>query len=240
MGGCGISMQNEMDLRNVNIGVEVANGGADISMANSCSGLRGKLGFDVKLGGTNGYVATDGARPAWFYVENYQKTLGRHYSIIPTGVLEKVTAGVGTPIPDQRSSGATSLLEVLPNGCMAGMQYGESLIDTPIFEHEFEVNTDSKSYRYYVQTNISGGLTASDLWIEAEYVDQYDSVSEYHTTRIKSDEAVSARSGITDWSQYIEVTGIQPEVASKVRIRGYLNKYDSTSKVWIDPKVVIS
>jgi len=240
MGGVGVGMQNEMNLKNVNIGVEVANGGADISILNACAGYQGRLGIDVKLGGTNGYVATDGARPTWLFIENYQKTLGRHYSLIPTGVLEKVSAGTGTPIPDQRSSGATSLLEVLPKGCMTGMQYGESLISTPLFEHEFEASTDSKSYRYYVQTNISGGLTASDLWIEAEYVDQYDSASEYHTTQVKSDESVSARSGITDWSQFIEVTGIQPAVASKLRIRGYLNKYDATNKVWIDPKVVIS
>jgi hypothetical protein len=240
MGGYGIQLQNDMVLRNVNIGVEVANGSYDIAFLYACAGYQERIGFDVKLGGTNGYFtkAYTGI-PSTFYIENYQKTLGRHYSFTPTGELNKVTAGAGTPVPDQRTSGSTTLLEVLPNGPQAGMQHTSSLLATPLFEHEFEATTDSKTYRYYVQTNISGGLTASEIFIEAEFIDQYDSTSEYHVTTLKSDEAVSIRSGITDWSRYVEVT-VQPAAASKVRIRAYLNKYDSTNKVWIDPKVVIS
>jgi hypothetical protein len=238
MGVTGVHSADKCYLHNVNIGVEVANSGADIETG-GCRRINNITGYDVKLGGTNGYVDNIG-RQTDIYIENYGKILGNHYSRNSIGEKKKVIAGVGTPIPDQRASGATALMEVLPNGVMTEMQYLNTLTLAPVFEHEFDVDADSHSYRYYVQTTISGGLTSANFFIEAEYCDQYDSTSEYHITKVKSDEAVSARSGIADWSQYIEITGLQLATAGKLRIRCYCNKYDSTNKIWIDPKVVIS
>lgn len=232
-----------MLLDNVNIGVEQANGASDIYLYRQCHGIgtRDVRGRDVKLGGTNGYVSVYAGRPQNIFIENYQKTLDRHYSLVDFGTLEKVAAGDGTPIPDQRSGGAESLIQVSPNTAFAStVQMPILAKPRPIFEHVFEMPAESKSYRYYVQTSISGGLSASELWLEAEYVDQYDAANEYHITTITSDEAISVRSGITDWSQYLEVTGIQPATASKVIIRAFINKADNTNKIWIDPKVVIS
>ena len=74
----------------------------------------------------------------------------------------------------------------------------------------------------------------------SDYVDGYDDTSEYHITTVQSDEAVAVRSGTTDWSQYLEVTGIAPAVASKVRIRLKCRYQHATNKVFVDPKAVIS
>ena len=109
-----------------------------------------------------------------------------------------------------------------------------------IFEHEFEMDTTLRNYRYYTQCKAMSITLASELFLECEYVDQYVNTTTYHTIKIKSDEIVSQRTGVGDWTQYIEVIGIQPAIASKVRIKCYLSKYDADGRIFIDPKVELS
>lgn len=239
MGNYGIVCPQDIRMYNVNIGVEVANGSLDIYTDNACVGGDCRTGYDVKLGGTNGYIGVLSGRPSYVYIENYQKTLGRHYGLSATGNVNKVDAGSGTPIPNQRLGGSPSLLEILPNGCMTGMVCSDLLVSTPIFTHTLYVNTANKSYRYYVQTNIAAGLTAAELYLELTYVDQYSDTTKYHVLKVRSDETITVRSGITDWSQYLEIPNIAPAIAGNVIIKCFLNRTDATYKVWIDPRVVI-
>ena len=108
------------------------------------------------------------------------------------------------------------------------------------FEHEYEMDTVLRNYRYYVQCKAMSIVSVGELYLECEYIDQYVNVTTYHSVKIKSDEIVSLRSGVDDWTQYIEVTGIQPAVASKVRIKCLLSKFDADGRIFVDPKVVIS
>jgi hypothetical protein len=226
-------------LENVNIGVEEANGDDDFYIAGPCQ----VYGRDVKLGGTNDEVLffdrTFGGR---ITLENYQKILGAHYQLVPQGIITKVdvVAGSGDPEPFKRSGGADSVMEILFNATGAG--YKGKAKNPPhnqvIFEHEFEATTATKNYRYYVQAE--GIVDADELWIEVEYVLQYEDDSEYTYTKVESVESFTAAADFEDWAEYMEVTGITPAVGSKVRIKCYCRYYDATNKIFIDPKVVIT
>ena len=49
-----------------------------------------------------------------------------------------------------------------------------------------------------------------------------------------------ARADADDWDEYIEVTGIAPAVASKVRLLLYTGFYHATDQWYVDPLVVVS
>ena len=225
-------------LKNVNIGVEAANGSADIIIR------RGTIiGIDVDcdLSSVTRSAMGEGLNetlPQFINIENYKKQVGNHIWVGYQGQCLKVDADGSGDIPSQRSGGAVELIE-------AKFDYSSSIVfadrwwkSALIFEHEFQVDDTSKDYRYYVQS--MGALTSDNLWIEVEYVAEYDDDSEYVMKTVSSSDSVSARSDQDDWSQYIEVTGIQPATASKVRIKCYCNYYHATNKVYIDPKVSIS
>jgi len=227
------------DWNNVNLGVEVANSGEDLRVY--YTGL--VFAKDIKFGGTVQEMD-------WFSrlgfsshisIENYNKVLGAHRTFTPQGTITKldVVAGAGDPV--KRSDGADSVIEVqfnLSNANDEFMAPSDYQWTRPLFEHEFEATTDSKDYRYYVQAE--GAVTADDLYIRVEYVSSNNGTSEYTHTTVVSDEAINVRSGSTDWDNYIEVTGIAPSVASKVRIKCYCGYYHAANKIYIDPLVVIS
>lgn len=222
---------------NVNIGVEGAN--ASYSL---CIQYAGRLtGRDLKLDGTNGTLNWVQVSPfSECSIENYGRALGAHKKFTPQGEVTKLDVVAGSGDPYKRTGGSASVVEILFN-----LSNTTNNLPSPVnpyvpdvFAHEFEATTASKSYRYYVQA--VGAVTAAQLWIECEYVSQYEDTSEYTITKVLSDEAIAARSDASDWSQYVEVTGIAPGVASKVRIRLKCRYYHATSKIYVDPKVVIS
>jgi len=222
-------------LENVNIGVEAVNDGADIAHA----GLIG--GRDVKLGST---IKVDAATPEYSLykdfivkIENYQKILGDHKTFAVTQIISSKDVVDGSGDPYKRSGGADKIIEV---NCQDSDGAAVPERAVVAFEHEFEApDTASRSFRYYVQCK-DLALSADELWLEVEYVDSYDDTSEYTITREESDEACTIRSGVSDWDQYIEVTGIQPAVASKIRIRCFVAKYDADGYIYIDPQTVVS
>jgi len=195
----------------------------------------------VKLGGTNGFVTFSyAANTPTAEIENYGRVLGAHKTFTPQGEITKKDVVGGSGDPQKRSGGADSVVELLFNLSDTANQLPKPIADwTPdVFVHEFEATAESKNYRYYVQSQ--GALTADQIWLECEYVAAYDDSSEYVIKKVESDEAIAARSGTTDWSQYLEVTGIQPAVASKVRIRLKCRYYHATNKIFVDPKVSIT
>ena len=227
-------------LENVNIGVEVVNASRDIYVFDK---LHTVYGRDVKLGSTTkvSYRNTFYTNPYGVFrisIENYQKILGNHKEFIFNTERNSKDVVAGSGDPYKRSGGADKIIEI---DCSNSSTLSPSTREhaSIVFTHEFETDTTSKSYRYYVQCK-DLSLTADELWLEVEYVDSYDDTSEYTITKEVSDEACSLRSGVSDWSQYIEVTGVQPAVASKVRIRCFVAKYDSDGYIYIDPKVVIT
>jgi hypothetical protein len=228
--GIRFSFHNYAFLENVNIGVEVANGSYDMYVQN----VMKVQGRDVKFGDANPFYRGGYFIRNTIAIENYNKVLGDHRVFTTPGEHYKINADGSGNTPNQRAGGNSDLIGIEHD---VDVDYAREL-KSEIFEHEFEVDTSSKTYRYYVQS--MAALTASELWIEAEYVDSYDSTTKYTFAKVNSDETISARSDQSDWTQYIEVTGIQPAVASKVRIRCFCSYFHATNKIYIDPKVAIS
>jgi hypothetical protein len=243
MGDHSISAQSsDIYMDGVNIGVETGNNIEDLHHI-----YEGRMyGKDVSLGGqgTGGiWETSSGAIWNSFWTasfENYGRVLGAHKTFNPQGELTKVDVVAGSGDPYKRSGGNDSVIEILYTlaDLADNIKAPVSELTTEIFCHEFESTTDAKSYRYYVQGE--GGVLATEIWLECEYVSSYDDTSEYTYTTVLSDEAITARSDASDWTQYIEVTNIQPAVASKVRVKLFCSYYHATNKIYIDPKVVIT
>ncbi len=220
-------------LENVNLGIEMANGDDDIELQSN----NRIWGRDVALGATNGDInRLLASRFASVSIENYNKFLEAHKRWVSQGEISRVTAGSGGDIANQRSGGSANLIEILYD--VAGIGQGVVLgIDdwiSEVFVHEFEATTDTKSYRYYVQSMAI--VTAAQLFIEAEFVAGYDDASEYVFATQRSDEAFTVRADADDWGEYMEVTNITPAVASKVRIKCYCSYQHASDKIYIDPK----
>lgn len=213
---------------NVNLGVEAANTNEFRFYNNSQIS-----GRDVKLG--SGIVFITPLPQGRIAFENYGKVLGAHKVFTPQGEITKVAAGAGGDIPNQRTGGAANLIEILYD--LTALQEPIAEWASEVFVHEFEVDTSSRSYRYYVQSMAI--VTAAQLWITVEYVAEYDDTSEYVFATQTSDEAFTVRADGDDWAEYMEVTGIQPAAASKVRIKCYCSFQHASDKIYIDPKVKI-
>lgn len=238
-GANGLTTSSRVFIENINIGVEVANGNTDILITES--GV--VIGRDVNLGGTNGYVsiATSGSSGALtrVNVENYQKILGIHRSFYIGGYIEKQVTPDGTIVNKKISD---YVLKITPN--ISNYVWAREEWMLPVLEHVIQVTATSKSYRYWIFNNAMGTLndsTAKDnIFLKVEYIAAYDDTSEYvikteYSTQIDIANAANA----DDWD-YLEVTGINPAIASKVRLTIYLSAYSAAGTIYIDPAVVIS
>jgi hypothetical protein len=180
--------------------------------------------------------------------ENHNKVLGAHKVWNALGEITKVDVVAGSGDPHKRSGGADSVLEILYDVPMGVDNLAEGvdwlIREQTVFEHEFEATTDSRRYRYYVQSEKGEEpLLPSKLWIEVEYVSAYGEPGgsfPYVTKKVTSDESIAERGDASDWSQYMEVEGIEPAVGSKVRIKCYCSFYDGEAKLYIDPLVEIT
>jgi len=216
---------------NVNLGIELPNNDYDIFL------IGGEFSsVDMNMGGKNGDMYKYGV--ANVFMENKNKQMKFHEHHYYNGEMTNKDTLIDSGDPYRRSNGADSVIEI---SC------GVSAIRAPtldewkylVFEHEFEVDALNKNYRYYVQCKNMSIVDVKELFLECEYIDQYVSDSVYHTKKVKSDKVISERTGVDDWSQYLEVTGIYPAVKSKVRIKCFLSKYDVDGRIFIDPKVGI-
>jgi hypothetical protein len=174
------------------------------------------------------------------YSENHNQALGAHKVWNALGTLTKIDVVEGSGDPYKRTGGGDSVIEILYDVASAGHTLAtaaEQYMLEPlqaVIDHEFEATVDRRKYRYYVQAE--GAVTAAQLWMEVEYISEYgDSTTEYITTRLTSDEAITVRTDASDWSQYIEVPNVTPAVASKVRVKIYCSYYHATNKIYIDP-----
>jgi len=228
-GNYAVSATGYIYLENVNLGVEGNCADADARLSNNC------YGRDVKWG--NSSTEIDNSRTSWpvrRHFENHNKVLGVHKIYANRGTMLSVTAGAGGDIPNQRTDGNTILLEV----DFDASAYDGMLMDftEPIFTAEFDASTDSKDYRIYIQ-NIAE-IAAAKLRLVCEYVSSYDDATEYVITKTEgttSNSPIPARADADDWDEYIEVTGIQPAVASTVRLLLYTNFYHATDQWYVDP-----
>jgi hypothetical protein len=233
------NFNGRVQLENVNLGVEIGNTAFDI-VTNSWGDVIGK---DVIFGAAAGALDYTASGPAEFCsIENYGKVLGAHKTFNGHGTLVKLDVVDGSGDPYKRPGGADSVIEILYNEASPSnnlVNLSPLYRPSVVFTNEFNVTNANRSYRYYVQTDTET-VSASQLWIEVEYVSSYSSSTAYTHLKVTSDEAIDVRSDVDDWSQYIEVTDIQPAVAGKVRIKCYCSYYHPTAKIYIDPKPEIT
>lgn len=243
---CFLQLSGSTYVENFNFNVEVSNTAHLFNTVGIGWNFRGK---DIKFGGTGDFIrdtTTMVYMPSYevfdLGIENYGKVLGAHKGMTHAGELTKVDVQASVGDPEKRTGGADSVIELF--NWFDDINWGtrgitEKLTISPVFIHEFEASTASKSYRYYIQAEEA--VTAANLWLECEYVSAYGTgTSEYYTTKVTSDEAIAQRADETDWSQYIEVTNIVPAVAGTVRVKCYCMHFSTTEKIYIDPLVVIS
>ncbi len=227
-GGGGVNSQfSSVYLENVNIGIELPNGSSDITTSRSLQGRN----IDCNTVSINSNASPLGV----VCIENYQKLLGQHKTWYCNGEITKTDVSVSGD-PQKRVGGANSLIAITADG----NANREAITDwaNMVFEHEFLANTTSKSYRYYVQPK-DVSYTTNQLWLEAEYIDEYGDSTYYHSVKTVSDETGDTRGDTTDWSGYIEVTGVQPAILSTVKIKCYISHYDADGIIYIDPQPVI-
>lgn len=230
--GYAMYASNTVYLQNVNIGVEKYNGTAEIYAMNSYV-----FGYDVKLGGYSGYVASPSPRTLSMtptvMIENYQKVLGANQFFYGSAFYAyKLDVVAGSGDPYKRTGGSDSVLALKP----ANTTYGIcNIYDYKVLDICILADTSSKSYRFYVQTKNVPTLTRTELHVSCTYIGAYESTTKYQETTVESDESVTVRSDESDWSQYIEVTGIQPAVASIVHLKIFYNTADTDGYIYIDP-----
>lgn len=226
-----------------NIGIATPNNDEDLIT----SGFFYNYIKDLNLGGKNGSIiySSTAANSQWsLAVENYNHTLNNNKNFWKSMVDEKieqlaVVAGSGEPY--KRTGGADDVIKL--NFSSSVTYYPTPLEWKPDALNDFIIvaDTTSKSYRFYIQAKDMAITDATELYLECEYIDRYFSDTVYHTSIVRSAETITIRTGADDWSQYIEVTGIQPGVASNVILRIKCSgHYDVDGAIYIDPLVVIS
>ncbi len=234
LGDSALYTVHDAELYNVNLGVEIANGDADI-MASRASFIKGA---DVKLGGSNGTVAMESAEAIGSYIsfENYQKVLGYHRTYYGAGYYER--AAISGETPNKKVS--DYVVKIVPNvNFVPTFEFSKILS-----EHEIDgVTTGSKTFKYWIYndtgTTLNDTTALDNIWLKAEYVDSYDDTSEYTQTEAFSTQIdILDAADADDWD-YLEVT-LNPATTSKVRLTIYISYYNATTNLFIDPAVVIS
>jgi hypothetical protein len=230
---------------NVNVGVEVANAYANFRLYSQGQIIIGK---DLKLGHTTeaykfrleSFVQPQlMAIPPFvsINIENYQKDRNQIYRL--TGQLHTSKAvDTSTTDPRKRTGGSDVVIVTdLGWGISWGpdyQQYPASVFDQRIFQ----LGGSSKAYRIYFQSTMA--IASGKVLMEVEFMDFYSSATLWTNLRKTATGAIAARSGNTDWSQYLEVTGVTPPQDCAVRVRLFCSYFEASQFLYTDPKVVVS
>lgn len=184
---------------------------------------------------TNGSLNQDGD-VSMLFSEHHHGVYGAQKIFQSFGDATKVTAGDGDPIPAQRSGGNDTLIELanLQSNLSAGAADNKVIAWEPRKVRVYATSGISKTYRFYIQSTFA--LTATQFKLIGTY---HASSTDTEWTTVESDETISTRSGLTDWSNYVEVT-INPSRTGWVTFDIELRLYSSGGRVYIDPMVVIS
>jgi len=216
---------------NVNIGVETASGGADISSSGAI------IGRDIILGGTNGEVST----PYKTIFSNYNKVLGAWKMFYAGGVAEKV-AVTGTNANKKLSD---NVIEITPNTTNT---YQFKQIESKIKVFESRKTYDAGTYNVKVWIYNDTGNTLNDttfsddilMRCRAEAGSYGDATTEYVSmpwTYSDEIDILDAAVGGDDWD-YLQCDSVVVGVSgSKIYCEVLVSTYDAQADViLIDPQ----
>ncbi len=176
-----------------------------------------------------------------FCSEDHAGVYGAQVIFQSFGNATKVTAGSGTPTPEKRPGGNDYLIELSNLQTNLSGTGGSGAADNYVIAWEpykmrlWATESVAKTYRFYVQSTFDLPL-ATDLVLRATY---HDSASDTGWATVASDETVTTRSGLDDWSQYVEVS-VTPARTGWVKFELELRAYSSGGRVYVDPLVAVS
>lgn len=232
-----VSGPGYMFLEGVNFGVEELTTTYGLSVGAFCT-VKGKdLLFGERL---TKAINLGNINEVNIGIENYQKTEDAHRRWVWFGTLTKQDADGSGSAPNQRSGGSPTVVEILST-TNAVFFLSDDLKEshTVVFTHEFLMPSGAQNYRYYVQSTVA--MAATSLYLEAEYFIAGSEDGGFLTTRVYSSGSIATRTDQSDWSEYLEVTGIDPAFESKVRVTMKWNGPVGAGKaLYIDPMPVIS
>ena len=136
-------------------------------------------------------------------------------------------------------TGRDWVLEVLPN-LQSGIQNPlrdriyydpgiETTIGNPLLEWRTSLKNQAKTLKVYISAEEE--ICKCDLWLEATYYKN----GEYRI--VQSTQVITARSSVSDWSQYLSVT-VDSDESTPVQVRLFCSHYtDVDKKFYVDPLI---
>jgi len=175
--------------------------------------------------------------------EHYQQVVGTHYIADAYGDISKLAVGAsGTPTPPTANppSGVTNVLDVqnVQSNCPNASPNYLKIFDLRVWA----AAGVSKTYKFYVQwvSPTSHTLTAAELILSGEYLDNSPAGSGHLATATPSAETIAVRTGTTDWAKYVSIT-MNPAVDGWVNLKLTLKYYESGAMaLFVDPVVNIT
>ncbi len=165
---------------------------------------------------------------ARFCIKDYDRVSGDDRIYLNKANIYVITADGSGDYPSQRVGGGSRIYEY-DSDVYDKAQYTRDMI----FEHKLYIsNTNSKTIRYYLQTDFTDGLNVKQIELQATYPSSPTSSS---VDYIVSTSIISTRSNQSDWSQYVELV-IEPQNTGWIELSFRLGAYESGKKVWIDTK----
>jgi len=220
---------------NINLGVENANGDADINVVHEM-----KIDSnDVKLGGSNGTVVFGSlsySPNTKLTFENYGKILSEQRTYYVGGYFERVA--VAGENPNKKTS--DYVLKVIPNVNLVPTE--DFAIEVPL-GNAYDLTAVEHTITVYIYNDTGvtlNDVTAQDnIWIKAKYLSSYDDTSEYTYT-----ELLSAQIDIldaVDADAWIALTAtFTPAVAGKVFLSAYMRLYSAAGNIFVEPAKAFS
>ena len=237
MGDFGVYLYGStLKMRNVNIGVEIANGDNDVCVGGSSTpGFA--YGVDVSLGGTNGDVICEFNQANTCHIENYQKVLGNHKSWFQGG--EYISTAVSGETPNNKLS--DTVLKISPN--ISGHTYSEQDWKVKIPLGEINADAGSQTFKFWIYNGLGVTLNDGDALanfnLAAEYVSSYGDTTAYTMSTIRSAEhTIAVPADADDWDSL----SVTPTIAveSKIRLWLEISVYSAAGNLIVDPQVVIT
>jgi hypothetical protein len=239
-GGYGIGFIDQIYVKNVNFGIEMANSGTEIYITQSDFSI---VGTDLALGGTNGLLS-------YFFayfsplqkvsIQNYQKILGNNQTFFPGGYFKNVSVGdTNAPSAASPAGSTTDLFAIFPNTSNRDWDADTAL---PYIRWKIWAPASAKAYTVYIQNNM--GVTLNDthakenIWLKLTYIDSYDDTTEYTTKELFSTEIdILSRADATDWDS-LTIASHTPAVAGWVILELYVSAYVASGQIYVDGKYV--
>lgn len=218
-------------LENVNIGIETANGDEDIDI--QYSSIDGK---GVQLGGSNGYVNFTKIDPeSSVRIEDYGKVRNKNKTFYRGGIYENVDV---TSVPPNKKL-SDEVLKITPNLNFTPLNKDQRI---KIKLATLELDPGSTEIKYWFYNNfgvtINIGDPELDIYLEADYVNGYNSDDEYVNTKVNSTQQDIPQAADADaWFAFL--LNLNPAVRSSVVVNMVISLYNVNSS-YLEPQNVIT